>query len=224
MTNNVLQVAINNPIPQPALSFPDFLPSLVSAIVGALVGAGTAYMLYCAQRKRDARKACQAQLNKKYDAGNKALFALFCQTLETVDLKKLIAPYEKDPERSKNLPVFERDYSSTPKIDLNSLSFLLDADMCPNLLSELYLAQQSFEKTTSMFASREFVRSEITHQEMAGTISDFTKKQLGTYTDALFTRVDLTHGKLSKIQEPLVECLEKIGHGMKPITFEMIDD
>jgi len=224
MTNGALRVVVENLNQHEALSLQEFLPSLVSAIVGALFGAIAAYLLYRSQREREDRNAHQIQLNKKHNAGNKALFAIYCQTCEISEFKKWIKPYANKPERSKILPTFERDYSLTPKINVDSLSFLLDADMCPNLLDKLFCAQQSFETTAAVIKKREHLRTEIAYQEVSGTINSFTKRQLEIYTNSLFERVDLTYEKLRDIKEPLTECLRKIEPGLEPITFEIIDD
>lgn len=227
MTNDLVRVLIEAPVPQGALSIRDFLPSIVAALVGVLAGAGTAWVLQrqllASQKREQDRQARQREIDERYDAGNRALFALFCQANAMLDLKKQIAPYAEHPERWMYLPVLAHEYASTPSVDINSLSFLLDKDLCPNSLRDLYLAQSSFEHARSVLRNRNRIRTEITHQALADAVSPLTEKELKVFTDGLFDAVDQAYGKLTTLQPKLVACLKKLGHGLEPMTFVMIE-
>ena len=227
MTNDLVRVLMECQISQAGLSIRDFMPSIIAALVGALAGAGTAWWLQVhllrSQERREDQRDRQKEIDERYDAGNRALFVLFCQANAMLNLKNQIQPYAKHPQRWIYLPIQAHDYGYMPTIDLSSLTFMLDRKFCPNVLRDLFFAQSSFKHATYVLRNRNRLRTEITDQELANALHPLTEKELQTFTDALFEAVDKAYKKLKAIQPKLVDCLKKLRPGLEPMTFEMIE-
>ena len=226
MTNEIVRVLIESPIPQAGLSLRDFIPSAIAALIGAFTGAGAAWWLQekltRAQEQRERANAQQREIDVRFAAANKALFALFCQTNDVFDLQKTIVDHKKDAKPHLSLPVMPFRFLSTPRVDLDSLTFLLETRFCPNVLRDLYFAQGSFEFLVEVLGSRNRLRNEITKESLANAVSPLTEKQLQEFTATLFTSVDECLQKLEAIKPRLFDCLKKIDQGRPPMDFVII--
>ncbi len=227
MTNDLIRVILQEPLPSSPLSIGDWWPGVVAALVGAGVGALTAWFLQKqllrAERQRQDRRDRQKQLDQRYEAGNRALFALFAQTNAMLDLRQNLAPYQGDEERWMTMPVFAHEYDSVPTVDFNSLTFILDEEFCPNALRDLYLAQSSFDTTRAALKTRNRLRTEIMHTEPETRERMVLEKQLRMLTDQISPSADRTYAKLRSVQSCLEQCLKKLGSGVEPISFVMIE-
>lgn len=158
------------------------------AVVGALVG------LYFERSK--AKKAEQ-----KCRRGDllEAQMILMCHINSLLDEKRKIEPIRKMPDRERMMPEIVHTFDQV-SIDIRKLSFLLDGSD-PNLVMDVYLAEQCYRNTCNAFNVRnEKLKAfqagiEIQHFDLntgasggVGNLPDL--KLLRDATDAVFDCLD----------------------------------
>jgi hypothetical protein len=139
------------------------LNMLLTAVVtlgAAFLGAGYAFRL---NDNANARQTVQGQVA----AVNKALFVLVRQfnSLRAIQ-NQIINPSRADLTRFINLrPVLPMSVVS-PKLDVDSLSFLLETE-CRGLLMELMIEQERFETSVQAINERSRLHIEVLQPRMA---------------------------------------------------------
>lgn len=132
----------------------DYIMRFMTVAIGGFIGAYSAFWL----RKYEDNKS---DLSKQKNSLNKALFVLVRQLNAILNIKSDFDKYDTPFHRGLSLPAMKpHDYSDL-KLDIESLSFLLE-NRHPQILLELVTEQERFDQAMSAINIRnEFYVNEV---------------------------------------------------------------
>jgi len=191
---------------------------LLSTFFGGMGGVYIAFML---ERLKDKNRV----IEKRYYAVNKALFALFGQwnTLYNFD-KDFLRENRDKPNRWLTLPAMPPGCKSTPRVDTESLLFLLQNRFCPNLLAELFVSQNNVQQLVELIAYRNDLRRQITDQAYRQDLNPRTENELQVTGEALFEKVPAAIELVSDLSKRLSACWMKVYPKQEPMSFAVKDE
>ena len=129
-----------------ALQYINSLPAAFSTLIAAFVGAWYAYRLQLAHLEKEREK-------EEVEAGNKAIFEMGKTYNKFAAIRKQFIETYRDSTARYVLILPMAGNIETPKINFDSLSFLIESED-PNLLGRLSMFEQEVSSTLSIIEQR----------------------------------------------------------------------